>query len=246
MSDARRVLVLVHGWASAPGVFAPVEALLARRFHLIRVAMPGYGDGDADSPCDVDTLAARLRAVTPANASWLAWSTGALPALALSTGPAPHVGALNLVAPVVRFEASDDWPHGARAGVIDAFRAALRSRADGLVRRFARMVMYPDVGRDRATAFARDVERAAIEPAALAAGLELLARADMRSRLADVSVPVTLIHGERDAVVPVASSHYAAGRLPDARLCRMPGAGHAPFITHVPDFIEQFESHGRH
>lgn len=239
-------LVLVHGWASPPGVFAPVEAALSARFHVIRAAMPGYGDGEVESPADVDRLAARLRAVTPSNAVWLAWSTGALPALALSTGPAPHVGQLNLVAPVVRFERTDDWPHGARPGVIDAFRAALAGRADSLVRRFARMVMYPDIGRDRAEAFARDVDGAGIAPAALAAGLDLLAAADLRSRLADVTVPVTLIHGERDAVVPIASSDYVLTQLSDARLCRLAGAGHAPFITHGPEFMEHFQSHGRH
>jgi len=45
MSTARPDLVLVHGWASPPAVFAPLEAALATRYRLLHAVMPGSGAG---------------------------------------------------------------------------------------------------------------------------------------------------------------------------------------------------------
>ncbi|RIQ26261.1 alpha/beta fold hydrolase [Jiangella rhizosphaerae] len=44
---------------------------------------------------------------------------------------------------------------------------------------------------------------------------------------ADITVPVSLWHGELDTVVPVAHSVWLAERIPDAALIRAPGAAHA-------------------
>ncbi len=243
---AQTDLVLIHGWASHPGVFAPVEAALATRYRVHRAVMPGYGDGVRDIPGDVDGLAERLRRQTPAGAVWLAWSTGALPGLALAAGAAPHVGRLNLVAPVIRFERDAGWPHGAKPGVLDAFRAALEQRPESLLRRFTRMVLFPDADPGRARSLLDGVRAARIDTRALTAGLDLLAGADLRTRLADVSVPTTIFHGGRDAVVSCASSEFAVEALPDARLRRIDDAGHAPFITHSNLFLDEFLDHGRH
>lgn len=43
-----------------------------------------------------------------------------------------------------------------------------------------------------------------------------------------ITCPVTVIHGEKDALVPVASAHEVAGAIPGARLRVMPQAGHWP------------------
>ncbi|MEB3368285.1 alpha/beta fold hydrolase [Saccharopolyspora mangrovi] len=43
-----------------------------------------------------------------------------------------------------------------------------------------------------------------------------------------IACPVTVIHGEKDALVPVASAHEVAGAIPGAQLRVMPQAGHWP------------------
>lgn len=47
-------------------------------------------------------------------------------------------------------------------------------------------------------------------------------------QLGRISCPVTVIHGEKDALVPVASAHEVAGAIPGAQLRVMPQAGHWP------------------
>ncbi len=239
-------LVLVHGWASHPGVFAPVEPMLAKRYRLHRVSLPGYAGDDPRDGGTLDRLAAYLRRTTPAGATWLAWSSGALAALRLAADHAGHVRALNLVAPVVRFERGEQWPHGAPAGVLDSFRRALAEQPGRLLQRFARMVLFPATDRALARDYCRDVEAAGVPTAALDAGLDLLADGDVRHRLGEVAVPVTVFHGERDAVVDVNASRDAVANLPDARLCLLTGAGHAPFLTDPQAFGTCFDSHGRH
>jgi len=47
-------------------------------------------------------------------------------------------------------------------------------------------------------------------------------------RLSEVRVPVLLVHGDRDRVVPVTGSQKAAQRIPGARLEILQGCGHWP------------------
>ncbi|NMM33675.1 MAG: alpha/beta hydrolase, partial [Phycicoccus sp.] len=45
--------------------------------------------------------------------------------------------------------------------------------------------------------------------------------------LPTLAVPVLLVHGEHDVVVPVADARRLAAAAPDAMLLVVPGAGHA-------------------
>lgn len=47
-------------------------------------------------------------------------------------------------------------------------------------------------------------------------------------QLSRITCPVTVIHGEKDALVPVASAQEVAGTIPGAQLRVMPQAGHWP------------------
>lgn len=59
------------------------------------------------------------------------------------------------------------------------------------------------------------------------------------------SVPVQLIWGEKDAVIPVSHAHMAHAAMPGSRLAIFPGSGHFPFhddpdrfVQLVDDFID--------
>ena len=75
--------------------------------------------------------------------------------------------------------------------------------------------------------------------AALREGLRLLKEEDRRAALAGIAIPALLIHGERDRITPVAAARFMASSLPQARLELVPGAGHAPFLSHASHFLEQ-------
>jgi pimeloyl-[acyl-carrier protein] methyl ester esterase len=67
--------------------------------------------------------------------------------------------------------------------------------------------------------------------AALGAALRLLKETDLRDRLAHITQPALMLHGERDTIVPAAAGEYLRRSLPDAALEVFAGAAHAPFVA---------------
>lgn len=53
-----------------------------------------------------------------------------------------------------------------------------------------------------------------------------IARHDTRERLGELEMPVLVVHGTEDRLVPVAAAHELAERIPHARLELVEGAGH--------------------
>jgi pimeloyl-ACP methyl ester carboxylesterase len=66
-----------------------------------------------------------------------------------------------------------------------------------------------------------------------------------RNRIASVEVPVLIVHGEDDGVVPVASLHELAAALPDAETITVANAGHSdlesfePNVDEITDFLDR-------
>ena len=75
------------------------------------------------------------------------------------------------------------------------------------------------------------------EPEALAAGLDWLARHDLRDSLARVRQPALVIAGQHDRVTPPAASEALAAALPRARYLQVARAAHAPFLSHPLEFL---------
>jgi pimeloyl-[acyl-carrier protein] methyl ester esterase len=75
--------------------------------------------------------------------------------------------------------------------------------------------------------------------AALHAGLRLLKEEDRRDVLADIAAPALVVQGERDRLVPMGAARFLVEHLPQARLAPVPGAGHAPFLSHPAVFLEK-------
>jgi pimeloyl-ACP methyl ester carboxylesterase len=70
----------------------------------------------------------------------------------------------------------------------------------------------------------------------------LIARAhDAVARLAQITVPTLVIHGELDRIVPVDNGRRLAGAIAGARLVTLPDAAHA-FPTDVPDVNRELVS----
>jgi len=49
---------------------------------------------------------------------------------------------------------------------------------------------------------------------------------DTYARLGRIQAPTLVLHGEQDAMAPLANARLLAQRIPDAELCVIPGAGH--------------------
>lgn len=97
---------------------------------------------------------------------------------------------------------------------------------------------------------ARDLERAernfarGLNPAGVARQLmAILASGGRRSGLAGVRVPTLVIQGDIDPLVPLACGIDIANAVPGARLCVVPGMGHALPIAMWPQIVDAIADH---
>jgi pimeloyl-[acyl-carrier protein] methyl ester esterase len=71
----------------------------------------------------------------------------------------------------------------------------------------------------------------------LQSGLALLRHSDMRKVLETLDIPVSVILGTKDALVPVAVGQYLCDNYLKIQLNSIEGAGHALFLSHTPQVL---------
>jgi pimeloyl-[acyl-carrier protein] methyl ester esterase len=71
---------------------------------------------------------------------------------------------------------------------------------------------------------------------ALEQGLEILRNSDFRPHLESLGRPSHWLFGERDTLVPCGVAERLARDCTGAHVRVLPGAGHAPFLSHAPAF----------
>ncbi|MBI3149096.1 MAG: hypothetical protein HYZ17_11355 [Betaproteobacteria bacterium] len=72
-------------------------------------------------------------------------------------------------------------------------------------------------------------------------GLALLRDLDLRRQVPALSQPTLVICGDRDTLTPLGASRWLVENLPQARLAMIPGAAHAPQISHAEEFLHALE-----
>lgn len=229
-------LVLLHGWGLHSGIWATLAPALAERFSLTCVDLPGHGRSPPlagePGPGALGAWADAVAAVAPRGAAWLGWSLGGQVALAAAL--AGHdVSRLALVATTPRFLASADWPCGMAPATLAGFAEGLDRDHRRTLRKFLALQLRGD--RHAATllrALTAILEAGGQADArALQAGLDILARSDLRAQLPGVRQPALVVAGERDTLTPAEAGRRLAEALPAARFELLPGAAHAPFLA---------------
>ncbi len=219
--------LLVPGWGFGPSVFDELRAALPPAILAEAVAC-------RDARAVIDRRAAAVRAGDARPFGICAWSLGATLAVERALAHPGAVAALVLVGATPRFVAGDGWSAAMPAADFDAFAAvaavsipAAQSRlaslcalgsadAPALVRRLRRSF-------DRA----RPAEAACVFAEAMRQGLDCLRGTDLRGRVSALDMPVAVVHGERDALVPAAAAHALADALPHACRLAVAADGHA-------------------
>lgn len=231
-------LVMLHGWGLHGGLFGPVIEPLSKRFRLHLVDLPGHGRSPMlNGDYFLETVAEAVAGEVPAGASWLGWSLGGRIALAAAAA-GTAIGKLLLVGTNPCFTRKPDWPYAMPEAELEQFALSLRDNYRTTLQRF---LAVQSRGSERAREELRNLRESLFahgepDPAALAAGLEILRSADLRQVLPDIQQPTLVLHGERDTLAPLAAAEYTAARLPQGKLEIIEGAGHAPFISH-PDLF---------
>jgi pimeloyl-[acyl-carrier protein] methyl ester esterase len=229
-------VVLVHGWSASSIAFEGELDALARRRRVIAPDLRGHGRSApaaftlADLARDLAALVERLGLE---DAVLAGWSLGAQVVLAALPAIRRRVSVAVLVAGTPRFTTCEGWPHGLPAQQVEVLAHRTRRDPARAVARF-HDAMFAEGELDADARRRVDALRARIplpDPASAQAGLDVLAREDLRASLGALDVPVVLLHGERDAICPPGASAAMATAIPGARASFLPGLGHAPFLS---------------
>ena len=220
VTSAAPNLVLVHGWAADRRIWSHQLALVSGAVHLWAPDLPEW---------QADWLWQGLQRFEPGATVLVGWSLGGMLALeAAARGFRPR--ALVLVATCASFCLRGDYPHGWPTAVVRALRQQVGREPVRVVRDFWQQLLA--AGEASCRERLQDLAPGEQDPAWLAAGLDYLRRTDLRPLLDHVAAAnLLIIHGEADAIMPVAHAYYLQERLPAARLVVLPGAGHVPMVS---------------
>ena len=233
-------IVLVHGWAMHSGIWLEFAQQLAQNYQVTLMDLPGHGRSEKIDSFTLEQISGALvNAMSDANSCWLGWSLGATVVLDIADRFPDRVNSLVLLAGNPSFTQTAQWP-GMTIELLDAFADKLNEDCQATLLRFLSFQVnnLPDYKTLLRTLKSAVLECDAPDNNALQGGLEILKYADVRPALADTSVPVSVILGSLDTLVPVSAGQNMQKLAPKITLNRIDRAGHVPFLSHPQTLLE--------
>lgn len=237
-------IVLLHGWGMHSGVWEDVVESLLDDYRVTVLDLPGHGYSRSLMSYSLNELCAAVTAVTPPRAAWVGWSLGGLIAQHAAIITPERISRLALVSSTPCFMQRPDWPHGVAPSVLRQFTADLRQNYQATLKRFIALEVH---GSEHATTQLHQLKAMLFqhgEPdaAALENGLAILENTDLRAEASRIACPILLLMGQRDQLTPVSAGITFQRWLHNARLHIFPRAGHAPFFSHLPEFLAELRA----
>lgn len=229
-------VVFLHGFTHTGRSWQPVIAALGERYTSVADDIRGHGDASERVPVSLQAVIDDVAAAAgPERYTLVGYSMGGRIALHVALAPSDRVERLVLI--------------GASPGIADAGERSARRRADeelageierssidDFARRWAQTPVLADL--PAAVLDAAHADRLRSTPAGLARALRGLGTGALPSlweRLGELSMPVTLVVGERDSKFGAIAVEMAR-RMPKAEVIVAPGVGHAVHLE-APEAI---------
>lgn len=236
-------IVLLHGWPLTGDTFDDLAVALAQDGY--RSIVPDRrGFGRSDQPWDgydYDTFASDVDAILedaeirgPFAVAGFSMGGGEVAKLVARHGS--RITKAILIGSVVPYMLqTNDNPHGVPQSVFDEMTAGMKKDRAAFFTTFARdffgvgVVAHP-VSEAVLDDFFRQAMMAGLRPTLAAA--QAFATTDFRADLKHFTMPTLIIHGTKDATVPIdASAREAKKALPNAQLIEYDGSAHGLFAT---------------
>lgn len=245
-------IVLVHGWAMHTGIWREFAQQLAQNYRVTCIDLPGHGRSEKIDPFTLERISDELVNIIPPAPSfvkkrggicWLGWSLGAAVVLDIASRYPERVSSLILLAGNPSFTVrATGWPPGTQieqwpgmdVRLLEDFAEHLNKDCQATLLRFLSLQVngMPDRKALLKTLKTTVFECAAPDTNTLLGGLDILKQADMRPVLSGLNIPVSIILGGLDTLVPVAVGSKMQQLLPSVELNIIDRAGHVPFLSH--------------
>jgi pimeloyl-[acyl-carrier protein] methyl ester esterase len=236
-------LVLIHGWGMHGAVWQPLVKSLSKRFYLHVVDLPGMGLSPPMASHDLESVAAKLLEVLPAEIDVCGWSLGGLISMRMALMQPERVKRLVLVGSTPCFvnqTGKAAWQDGINAEVFRDFALQVSVDYESTMLKF--LTLQCMGSRDTRSIIKQLRVSFAARPSpsvtALQDALDILLENDLRPEVPLLQTPTLLIHGDRDTLAPVQAANWMSQHLPQSSLRVIAGASHAPFLSHTEQFTE--------
>ena len=241
-------VVLIHGWGMHGGYWQDIVDALQDQYRMHCIDLPGHGNSDYHNETALDEFVSRIKntidAITHEPVHLIGWSLGGLMSQQLCLRYPERVKSLTLIASSACFMQRNTWPTAMQKDVLQGFADSLLQDYQTSLNRFLALQV---MGSEDQKQILRDLKsslfsRGEPDQQALMAGLNLLKEVDLRSMMSAISVPVQLVGGERDKLVPHTALPCMAELLNTREMHIIKGAGHAPFLSHPQQLIKIIQS----
>ena len=238
-------LVLTHGWGLHGGIWQPVIDTLQDRYRLTIIDLPGHGHSPVPAGgFDLNRLSQLMLDAAPENGIWIGWSLGGMASLNAALHWPQQIDKVVMVAAQPQFIQTDDWPYATPANNLAAFTDNLTQNTEQTLKRFLGLQVRGTSDEKEMLRGIRDIvdQRPLPQTEALRLSLDILNTANLRSQLNQLQCPIQFILGERDMLVPIATTKKIQQLIPQARIDIMREAGHTPFLSHTEQFLALLEN----
>jgi len=227
-------VVMLHGWAMHSRIWRTFAQQLASDRQIVCLDLPGHGGSESVSPYVLDSVVdALLKAFPEQPCTLIGWSLGGSVALRLAEKYPDRVQGLVMISSNPYFLKAEDWA-GVELSVLTAFAQSLQKNCAATLLRFMSLQVQGMVNMKSYLTQIKGAVQAYAPPTSevLMGGLNILQTADLRGALGGLTMPVQVVLGEQDSLVPVAVGVQCRGCQMATELHIIEGARHVPFITH--------------
>jgi len=256
-------IIFIHGWGMNRGIWTKLINELSKSIEddIICLDLPGYANSPAIAEEDnLDQIAESLldQLDSQCEITLVGWSLGGLVATKMSALLGPRLKRLILIASTPCFTQHNHWTHAVSPSVFENFYHQLNDDFSKTIKRFIAITVMgsPNAKKDQ-----KEIIQAlqnsltqrnepsdnmfGLNLTTLKAGLDILLATDLIQEISKLSVPVYLLCGDRDTLVPIAAMQDIYNKRQSNHLfCEMQvihHAGHAPFISHQNECVSYIE-----
>ncbi len=254
--ENRQIALLIHGWSSSSYAMSPLMGLLAQRFSVIAVDLPGYGKSPAlperaTIPAYADLLADLLEEISDGPVVLVGHSMGGMISLELALRHPALVERMVLLNPTItgRLSAYINlviFP----VALLERFSltSALVSIVERSVVGMTDLMMRPASFAERTGIMEKEYHRLRADARRPGQGkvraqcFRAMRDNDLSGQIGGIETPSLVIWGAEDNTVPLRDAGVVADEWPAADLRIFPKAGHWPHFESPENTNRQIAS----